>query len=127
MQDKHLYEYAILRVVPRAEREEFMNVGVVLYCRSRKFLDAVYTLDEDRLKALCADMDIEEIAAYLRSFGGICSGGRNAGPIGALAVAERFRWLTATRSTIIRTSQVHPGLCDDPAATLQRLFEQLVL
>lgn len=124
---KHLFEYAVLRVVPRVEREEFLNVGVVLLCRAQGFLACVYSVPEARLRAFSpADVDLAELGARLRAFEKICQGRREGGPIGQLALAERFRWLTATRSTVLQTSAVHPGLCEDAAATLARLFGQLV-
>ena len=125
--EKHLFEYAVLRVVPRVEREEFCNVGVVLYCRPLGFLQCRFHLDEARLRALGGPaLDLDELQARLGAFQRICEGRRYGGPIGQFGVAERFRWLTATRSTVLQTSAVHPGLCLDPAATLDRLFEQLV-
>lgn len=127
MPDKHLFEYAVLRVVPRVEREEFVNVGVVLYCRDQGFLQCRYLLPEARLRALGgAALDLEELTARLLAFDKICRGRREGGPIGQLGLAERFRWLTATRSTIVQTSAVHPGLCHDAAETLARLHTQLV-
>jgi Protein of unknown function (DUF3037) len=127
MPDKHLFEYAVLRVVPRVEREEFCNVGVVLYCRPLGFLQCRFQLDEARLHALGGPgLDLEELQARLGAFERICQGRREGGPIGQFGVAERFRWLTATRSTVLQTSAVHPGLSHDPAETLERLFEELV-
>lgn len=127
MQEKHLFEYAVLRVVPRVEREEFINVGVVLYCAKQKFLQALYHLDEQRLQMLCARLDVTEVKAYLQAFERICAGAPGSGTIGKLAIAERFRWLTATRSTILQTSKVHPGFCCNAKETLERLQAQLVL
>ncbi len=127
MQEKYLYEYAVIRLVPHVEREEFMNVGVVLYCGRKKFLKAICQIDEARIKAFCPKLDVEDVAQYLRSFERICVGGKSAGPIGFLGVAERFRWLTATRSTVVQSSKVHPGFCDDPDNSLHKLFEQQVL
>ena len=126
MQERQLYEYAVIRVMPRVEREEFLNVGVVLYCRSKKYLEAVYLLDQQRLTAFCSSCNIAEIETYLTAFKNICTGKGDAGPIGLLPVAARFRWLTATRSTVVQTSKTHPGLCIDPAAMLQKLFKDLV-
>lgn len=126
MQEKHLYEYAVLRVVPRVEREEFLNVGVVLYSRPR-FLQVMYHLDEQRLLALCPQLNIEEIKAYLQAFEHICAGVPGSGTIGKLMPAERFRWLTATRSTVLQTSKVHPGFSADLPETLVRLYTQQVL
>lgn len=126
MQERHLFEYAVIRVVPRVEREEFLNVGVVLYCSKQKFLQALYKVNEERLKTFCKELDIQELQAYLLSFDKICRGGAAGGPIGQLPLAERFRWLTAVRSTIVQTSPVHPGLCIDAKETLEKLFEELV-
>jgi hypothetical protein len=127
MPEKNLFEYAVLRVVPRVEREEFLNVGVILYCASRGFLQVRFEVPEARLRAFGgAELDTVELAERLRSFERICGGRKEGGPIGQLAVASRFRWLTATRSTIVQTSPVHPGLCEDPAETLARLYAQLV-
>lgn len=127
MQEKHLYEYAVLRVVPRVEREEFMNVGVVLYCAKQRFLKVLYQLDEQRLRALCSKLDIEELRGYLQAFERICAAAPGSGTIGRLTPAERFRWLTATRSTVLQSSKVHPGFCGQPEAALEKLFRQQVL
>jgi hypothetical protein len=124
---KHLFEYAVLRVVPRVEREEFLNVGVILYCSSQGFLQATCELNEDRLLAFAgAHLDLADVRERLRSFERICQGRATGGPIGQLAIASRFRWLTAQRSTIIQTSPAHPGLCENAAATLAQLHTQLV-
>ncbi len=127
MQDKHLFEYAVIRVVPRVDREEFLNVGVILYCSRLKFLELAYQLDSSRLLAFCPALDIGELNQHLRSFGEITRGTKQGGPIGLLDIASRFRWLTATRSTILQTSKLHPGLCLDAASTLERLYGSLVL
>lgn len=127
MLDRFLFEYAVLRIVPRVEREEFMNVGVVLYCPSRGFLACVSEIDPDRLNAFASGADLAEIEGYLHAFRQICEGNRQCGsPIAALPAASRFRWLTATRSTVLQTSKVHPGFCTDPQETLERLFGQQV-
>ena len=126
MPEKHLFEYAVIRVVPCVEREEFLNVGVILYCASRGFLQTVYSLPEERLQAFNKDCDIPELQERLRAFERICAGRTQGGPIGQLPIASRFRWLTATRSTVVQTSPVHPGLCTDPQETLARLFTKLV-
>jgi hypothetical protein len=127
MQEKHLFEYAVIRVVPRVQREEFMNVGVILYCAKEKFLKTMLSVDKDRLFALSPDLEINETAKHLDSFTKICKGGEEGGAIGLLDLPSRFRWLTATRSTIIQTSKVHPGLCEAAEETLEKLFIQLVL
>ena len=126
MQEEHLFEYAVIRIVPRVEREEFLNVGVVLYCARLRSLRAMFGLDEERLRAFAPGTDIAELRSYLSSFERICTGGRGTGPIGQLPAGERFRWLTATRSTVVQTSKVHPGLSRDNDKMLQRLFAELV-
>jgi len=127
MPENHLFEYAIIRIVPRVEREEFFNVGVVLFCKKLDFLEVKYVLPEEKIKLFCEMLQMEELKEYLSSFEKICKGTADGGPIALLDKASRFRWLTATRSTVLQTSKVHPGLCDDPAQALQRLFDQLVL
>lgn len=122
----HLFEYAVIRVVPRVEREEFMNIGVILYCSGQKFLNTLFALDEKRLHALYSDIDITELEEHLNAFKRICDGVKEGGPIASLDPASRFRWLTATRSTVIQTSKVHPGFCIDPEKTLKKLFAELV-
>ncbi|MFZ1454180.1 MAG: DUF3037 domain-containing protein [Ferruginibacter sp.] len=127
MQQTHLFEYAVVRIVPKVEREEFLNVGVILYCRELNFLQVLYSLNEERLRIFCTQVDKQELLQNLQSVERICNGSADAGPIGNLDIAGRFRWLTATRSTIIQTSKVHPGFCTDPVETLTRLYTQLVL
>jgi len=127
MQEKHLFEYAVIRVVPRVEREEFINVGVILYCPKLKFLQATYTLTEARLAAFPSPPDFMEMQEHLCMFDHICRGVREGGPIALLDAPSRFRWLTATRSTVVQTSKTHPGLSTDPLETLNRLHQQLVL
>lgn len=127
MQDNRLYEYAIIRLVPRVEREEFLNVGVIVYCKHPAFLKMKFTLDENRILAFYPKTDIEDVKAHLQAFEEICNGNPAAGPIALLDAPSRFRWLTAKRSTIVQTSQTHPGLCTDSSNTLDRLHEKLVL
>lgn len=127
MQDKHLYEYAVIRVLPRVEREEFLNVGIIIFCKSKKYLQVVYRLDENRLKCLAEEFDLEQIEKNLESFEKICNGAKDGGPIAQLDVPSRFRWLTAVRSSVIQTSRPHPGFCSELDHTLQRLFKELVL
>jgi hypothetical protein len=126
MQENNLFEYAVIRYVPRPEREEFLNVGVILYCPSKKFLNMKYTLHQDRVMAFYEKSDIDELQKFLEAFKEVCCGSSKDSPIAKLDIANRFRWLTAARSTIIQTSKVHPGLCEDPAKELQKLHEQLV-
>jgi hypothetical protein len=121
------FEYAVIRVVPRVEREEFINAGVLVYCLSRGFLAARVQLDEGRLGALCPEADTAAVRTHLEAIPLICSGDPAAGgPIAALPLRERFQWLVAPRSTMIQVSAVHTGLCDSPETVLERLFEGLV-
>lgn len=126
MQEPHLFEYAVIRIVPHVEREEFLNVGVILYCASEKYLNCITEIDEARLSMLCGKLDFEDVRNHIRSFQRICTGGNDAGPIGKLSMPERFRWLTAAKSTVLQTSHVHPGLCINAAEKLSTLFRQLV-
>lgn len=126
MPEKRLFEYAVIRVVPRVEREEFLNVGVVLCCKPTQFLAMKFELMPARLQALCPAVDLEAVALHLQAFEKICQGHPQGGPISKLPPVERFRWLTATRSTVVQTSPVHTGLCDDPDQKLAQLFAQLV-
>ena len=126
MPEQHLYEYAILRVVPRVEREEFINVGVILYCGRLKFLQAKFDLNPAKLQALAPEADVALITQYLEALVNIVNGNPGSGSIGCLPRAERFRWLTATRSTTIQSSKVHPGLCCAPAEKLEMIFREMV-
>lgn len=126
MPEKHLFEYAVIRVMPRVEREEFINVGVIVFCPGQRFLQTAYELDAGKLLAFCRDLDLPELEERLQAFSRICAGGPAGGTIGQLPQAGRFRWLTATRSTVVQTSRVHPGLCHDAPQTLDKLLAQLV-
>lgn len=127
MQGKHLFEYAVIRAVPRVEREEFINIGVILYCASLKFLHLQYHLDEKKLNAFCNAVNPSELLERIQGFEKICNGSQDGGPIARLPIASRFRWLTSARSTVVQTSKIHPGLCDDANDTLRKLMLQLVL
>ncbi|BFM44525.1 DUF3037 domain-containing protein [Flavobacterium sp. CFS9] len=127
MQDNHLYEYAVIRVVPRVEREEFLNIGIILFCKKKKFIKVLFHLNKERIQALSADFDIEQLECNLTSLEKIVNGAKDGGPIAEFEIPERFRWLTAIRSSAIQTSRPHPGLCQDLEKTIQRLFEELVL
>lgn len=127
MQEMKLYEYAVVRFVPRVEREEFINLGVVLFCKEDNYLALRYWLDELKVKAFFADTDVTQLCEYLCSFDRICKASPGSGAIGLLPAPERFRWLTATRSTVLQASKVHPGLCEEPEKRLGELFQQLVL
>lgn len=126
MREHCTYDYAIIRVVPRVEREEFVNAGVIVSCPAKGFLDARIELDEQRLMAINATLDIESIRSHLAAIPAICAGGEQAGPIGQLSQRQRFHWLVAPRSTIIQTSAVHSGRCADPAALLEHLLDTMV-
>lgn len=127
MEDKYLYEYAVIRFVPRVEREEFLNVGIILYCSKQGFLETKIQLNDLRFNAFSCAVEASELQEYLQTWEKICSGGKNGGPIGLLPIASRFRWLTSTRSTIVQTSKVHPGFCRDALETLESLFQELVI
>ncbi|HEX6914024.1 MAG TPA: DUF3037 domain-containing protein [Chitinophagaceae bacterium] len=126
MQGNNLFEYAVIRYVPRPEREEFLNIGVILYCAPKHFLNMRFALDSDRLTGFYPGADINELKEFLHAFEEVCCGHSKTSPISRLDIAGRFRWLTATRSTIIQTSKVHPGFCEDPAEKLDQLQQQLV-
>jgi hypothetical protein len=125
MQELRLFEYAVIRIVPRPEREEFVNAGVMLYCPGKKFLGIRAHLPEAKLQAIDPNLNLEEVNRHLRAFEEICCGKNLDSPIAQLDNASRFRWLTATRSTIMQTSKVHPGLCEDPELTLEKLFVEI--
>lgn len=127
MPEKLLFEYAVIRVVPRVEREEFLNVGIILYCKQKKFLQCRFYLNRERLQAFSPALDVEDVQQYLQAFAQECAGSKESGPIGRLDLPSRFRWLTAVRSTVVQTSRVHPGFSHNPAETLERLYNQLVL
>ncbi len=120
------FAYAILRVVPRVERGERLNAGVVLYCRQRNFLGVRIGLDEARLAAIAPEADAAELRGHLETLARVAAGEPGAGPIAALPASERFGWLVAPSSTMIQPSEVHTGLCHDPADTLGALFSDLV-
>ena len=127
MQDKYLYEYAVIRVVPKVEREEFLNVGIILYCSKQGFLKAKIQVNEERFKTFSCTIEMSELQEYLSTWERICKGGKEGGTIGIMPIASRFRWLTATRSTIVQTSKTHPGFCDNASETLECLFQELVV
>ncbi len=120
------YDYAVIRVVPRVEREEFVNVGVILSCEASRYLEARIELDESRVLALAPDLDMESLRRHLQTLPAICRGGAEAGPIGLLPQRARFHWLTARRSSIIQTSPVHMGKCGDMPATMEHLLQRMV-
>jgi hypothetical protein len=127
MPENCTFDYAVIRFVPRVEREEFFNVGVILSCPAQKFLEARIFLDEQKLKALAPEAGFEKVGNYLEIIPKICAGTKEAGIIGHLTPRERFYWLTAARSTIIQTSPIHTGFCCQAQEMLEHLFETLVL
>jgi hypothetical protein len=124
--DQFGYDYAVIRVVPKVEREEFINAGVIVSCPELSFLDARIKLNEARLLALDPSVDLELVRTHLASIPKICQGGEDAGPIGQLPQRQRFQWLVAPRSTVIQTSPVHTGRCSDPTLALKRLLAAMV-
>jgi hypothetical protein len=124
--DNFRYDYAVIRVVPKVDREEFINAGVIVSCPDLSFLEARINLNESRLLALDPNVDLDLVRNHLATIPVICRGGKGAGTIGQLPQRQRFHWLVAPRSTIIQTSPVHTGRCGDPAAALEHLVATMV-
>ena len=127
MQDKNLYEYAVIRVVPRVEREEFVNAGIIVFCKKEKFIKMLYKMDDKKLLCFSEELDFEQLQKNLQAFQNIAEGKKEGGPIAQMDIPSRFRWLTAVRSSVIQTSRPHPGLCDDLENTAIRLFSEFVM
>lgn len=127
MPARNSYDYALVRLVPHVERGECINVGVILFCRTQRFLGALIHLDSGRVLALAPHLDLDFVRQHLDRIPLICVGGEQAGSIGLLSQPERFHWLVSPRSTIIQTSPVHSGLCDYPQKALEDLFKEMVL
>ena len=127
MQGKHLYEYAVIRVVPKVEREEFLNVGIILFSKRGKYIRMLYTLDKERLRLFAGEPDIDLIEKTLDSFEKIASGQKEGGIIAGFDISERFRWITAERSSCIQTSRPHAGFSGNLEETANKLFRELVL
>lgn len=127
MQEKQLYEYAIIRVVPLVEREEFLNVGIIVFCKKSNLICVRLSVNEKKLLHICKTIDLEQVKANLNSFEKIALGKNDGGPIASMDLPSRFRWLTAVRSTIIQTSRPHAGFCLNIENTANRLLEELVL
>jgi len=127
MQDKFLYEYSVIRILPLVEREEFINVGIIVFSKQAKFIKMEYTINEPKLNVFCKETDIQQLKLNLESFQKIAKGDKSGGPIALMDDASRFRWLTAVRSSVIQTSRPHPGICHDLEGTVARLFRELVL
>ena len=126
MQEQNRYEYAVLRYVPRVEREEFINVGLAMMCKRRRWIKVAVLLPEGKMKVFCPDVDCGALGRQLQAFVDIAEGKRGAGPVAQYPVEERFRWISAVKSSVIQTSRPHPGLCDDLDETFARLFAELV-
>ncbi len=121
------YDYAIIRIVPYVERGECMNAGVILFCPTQRFLDALISLDHQRLAALAPQLDYDALSSHLDAIPVICRGGEESGMFRHMSQSERFQWLVSPRSTIIQTSSLHSGLCTDPRETLEHLLKMMVL
>ena len=126
MPEPSAFDYAVIRVVPHVEREEFVNVGVILFCSTRRFLEVRIRLDEARLKSLSPELDMVQVRDHLDLIARVAAGGAPAGPLGQLSRFERFQWLVSPRSTTIQVSPVHGGLADDLSAAIEDLFTRLV-
>ena len=127
MQELKLYEYAVIRVVPRLEREEFINIGIILFSKRSKFISVLHAIPTEKIKCFAQDFDIEQLQKNMIAFKNTAHGTADGGPIALMDIPSRFRWLTAIRSSAIQTSRPHPGMCEDLEKTAQRLFEELVL
>lgn len=127
MSAPHLYEYAVIRVVPKVEREEFINIGLMVFCKHQKYLRIQYEIPAEKILFFDAEFDLSQLKINLEAFSKICSGKKDGGPIAAFDMAERFRWLTAVKSSSIQTSRPHTGLSVDLDGTFERLYAELVL
>ncbi len=127
MEDKVIYEFAIIRLVPKVEREEFINIGVILLSKEKNFLEIKYKIEEERIKCFSDELDLDMVEQYLQAWKAVCLGGQEGGTIGGMDISSRFRWLVASRSTIIQSSQPHPGMCHDPERVLADIFDKYVL
>lgn len=127
MQDKVVYEYAVIRVVPKVEREEFINIGLILFSKRKRFIRFDYHIPEEKIRFFCVEFDLIQLKENLESFAKICSGAKDAGPIATLEADEKFRWITAVKSSSIQSSRPHPGLSADLNATFEKLYKELVL
>lgn len=127
MQDKHLYEYAVIRIVPKVEREEFVNTGIIVFCKKEQYIKVLYKIDPVKLGLFSDELDYEQLEQNLQAFVKIAQGAKDGGPIAAFDVPSRFRWMTAVRSSVVQTSRPHPGLCNNLEEISERLFSELVL
>lgn len=126
MQEDKIYEYAVIRLVPKVEREEFFNIGLVMFSKKEKYIRVDFHLCPDKFALMHSKLDYEDITQNLISFQNIAKGDKNGGPIALLEIPERFRWLTAVRSAVVQTSRPHPGKSKDLDKTFDKLFEELV-
>lgn len=126
MQEDKIYEYAVIRLVPKVEREEFFNIGLVMFSKKEKFIRVEFYLCPDKFKLMHSKLDYDDISQNLESFQKIANGDKDGGPIAQLEIPERFRWLTAVRSAVVQTSRPHPGKSKDLNITFGKLFEELV-
>ena len=127
MQDKVVYEYAVIRVVPKVEREEFINIGLILFSKRKRYIRFDYHIPEEKIRSFCNEFDLNQLKENLESFAKICSGTKDGGPIAQLEADEKFRWITAVKSSSIQSSRPHPGLSTDLDATFDKLYTELVL
>lgn len=127
MQDKVVYEYAVIRVVPKVEREEFINIGLILFSKRKRYIKFDYHIPKEKIRSFCNEFDLIQLKENLESFAKICSGAKDGGPIAALEADEKFRWITAVKSSSIQSSRPHPGLSADLDATFDKLYKELVL
>ncbi|HLV46732.1 MAG TPA: DUF3037 domain-containing protein [Flavobacterium sp.] len=127
MQDKVVYEYAVVRVVPKIEREEFINVGLILFSKRKRFVRFEYHIPEEKIRLFCKEFDLSQVKENLESFAKICAGEKDSGPIAQLEADEKFRWITAVKSSGIQSSRPHPGFSSDLNATFDKLYKELVL
>mgnify|MGYP003574941002 FL=1 len=126
MQEDKIYEYAVIRLVPKVEREEFFNIGLIMFSKKEKFIRIEFHLCPDKFRLMRSKLDYEDIIQNLQSFQKIANGEKDGGPIAQLEIPERFRWLTAVRSSVVQTSKPHPGKSKDLNTTFGKLFEELV-
>ena len=126
MSELRAFDYVVMQVVPRVDRDERLNVGVIVYCPAAAWLGCRFALDETRLRAFAPELDLDAVAKHLDAIRAVCAGDPTAGPIAALSPSERFHWLVATRSTVVQPSAGHAGVCEDPATALERTFRAAV-
>ncbi len=127
MHEQHLYDYAVIRVVPKVEREEFINIGLMLFSKKKKYLRIQYHIPVEKISLFAPEFDIDQLEINLASFAKVCSGKKDGGPIATFDIAERFRWLTAVKSSSIQTSRPHSGFSSDLDTTFEKLYAELVL